>query len=208
VVTFETSELLPATLRAAAVVALAVGTHVLVRRAVRRLRGQGSLSENGGFIARAVSKWGLTVVVLLTVMQQFGVSVHTLWTALSAVFVMLAVGFIAMWSVLSNVLCALFLVVFAPFRIGDRIEIIEVAAKEADKRGLRGKVSGMDLIYTTLLDEGDRSTIRVPNNLLFQRAIRTISGADTRSLGSDLFDQRGVRAGEPEPGGTRDGAAP
>ncbi|MGE0485569.1 MAG: mechanosensitive ion channel domain-containing protein [Gammaproteobacteria bacterium] len=205
--TLEAPELLPATLRAAAVVVLAVGVHVLVRRTVRRLHGRGTLSENAGFIARAVSKWGLTVVVLLSVMQQFGVSVHSLWTALSAVFVMLAVGFIAMWSVLSNVLCALFLVVFAPFRIGDRIEILEVSAKEVDKRGLRGKVTGMDLIYTTLLDESDRSTIRVPNNLLFQRAIRTISGADTRSLGSDLFDQRGVRAGEQSTGGERDSAA-
>ncbi|MCB1745681.1 MAG: mechanosensitive ion channel [Gammaproteobacteria bacterium] len=200
-------ELLPAALRATAIVVLAVGVHVVVRRGVRRLRGEGRLSENAGFIARALSKWGLTVVVLLSVMQQFGVSVHTLWTALSAVFVMVAVGFVAMWSVLSNMLCALFLVVFAPFRIGDRIEIIEVTAKEADKRGLRGKVTGMDLIYTTLLDEDDRSTIRVPNNLLFQRAIRTVSGADTRSLGSDLFDQRGVRAGEPESSGTRDGGA-
>lgn len=198
----ETTLLLPAALRATVVVTLAVGVHLLVRRGVRRLHAAGRLSENAGFVTRAVSKWGLAVVALLSVMQQFGVSVHTLWTALSAVFVLVAVGFVAMWSVLSNMLCALFLVVFAPFRIGDRIEIIEVVLKERDKHGLRGKVVGMDLIYTTLLDESDRSTIRVPNNLLFQRAIRTIDGADTRSLGSDLFEQRGLReAAAQESGG-------
>ncbi|MEQ8233303.1 MAG: mechanosensitive ion channel family protein [Gammaproteobacteria bacterium] len=173
--------------RAAVIVVVAMVIHVLARRAVDRLGAAGHVSSNTRFIAGAVVKWSLTALAAVAVMQQFGVSVQALWTALSAVFVLVAVGFVALWSVLSNMLCALFLVLFAPFRIGDRIEVIEVVLNDGSKRGIRGKVLGIDLVYTTLQDD-DGSTVRIPNNMLFQRAIRTVSGAETRSLGSDLFD--------------------
>ncbi|MEQ8660927.1 MAG: mechanosensitive ion channel family protein [Gammaproteobacteria bacterium] len=174
-------------LRAAVIVTVALVVHLLARRAVARLGAGGRFSSNTRFIATAVVKWGLTVVAAVAVMQQFGISVQTLWTALSAVLVLVAVGFVALWSVLSNMLCALFLVLFAPFRIGDRIEVIEVVLNDGSKHGIRGKVIGIDLVYTTLQDD-DCSLVRIPNNMLFQRAIRTVSGADTRSLGSDLFE--------------------
>jgi small-conductance mechanosensitive channel len=175
-------------LRAAVIVVVAVIVHLLARRALERLGAAGHVTSNTQFFAGAVLKWGLTVLAAVTVMQQFGVSVQALWTALSAVFVLVAVGFVALWSVLSNMLCALFLVLFAPFRIGDRIEVIEVVLNDGSKRGIRGKVTGIDLVYTTLQDDDDGSTVRIPNNMLFQRAIRTVSGAETRSLGSELFD--------------------
>ncbi len=174
-------------LRAAVILAVALAVHLLGRRALERVDRAGRLSSNTRFIATAVLKWGLVVIASVAVMQQFGISVHALWTALSAVFVLVAVGFVALWSVLSNMLCAVFLVLFAPFRIGDRIEIIEVVLNDGTKQGLRGTVTGIDLIYTTLQDDDD-STVRIPNNMLFQRAIRTTSGASTRSLGSDLFE--------------------
>ena len=181
-------------LRAAVILAVALALHLLGRRALERVGRAGRLSSNTRFIATAVLKWGLVVIASIAVMQQFGISVHSLWTALSAVFVLVAVGFVALWSVLSNMLCAVFLVLFAPFRIGDRIEVIEIVLNDGTKQGLRGTVTGIDLIYTTLQDDDD-STVRIPNNMLFQRAIRTTSGASTRSLGSDLF--------EPPVGGAR-----
>lgn len=174
-------------LRATVILAVALVLHLLGRRALERVGRAGRLSSNTRFIATAVLKWGLVVIASVAIMQQFGISVHSLWTALSAVFVLVAVGFVALWSVLSNMLCAVFLVLFAPFRIGDRIEIIEIVLNDGTKQGLRGTVTGIDLIYTTLQDDDD-SRVRIPNNMLFQRAIRTTSGASTRSLGSDLFE--------------------
>lgn len=174
-------------LRATVILTVALVLHLLGRRALERVGRAGRLSSNTRFMATAVLKWGLVVIASVAVMQQFGISVHSLWTALSAVFVLVAVGFVALWSVLSNMLCAVFLVLFAPFRIGDRVEIIEIVLNDGTKQGLRGTVTGIDLIYTTLHDDDD-STVRIPNNMLFQRAIRTTSGASTRSLGSDLFE--------------------
>ncbi len=191
-------------LRAAVILAVALALHLLGRRALERVAHAGRLSSNTRFIATAVLKWGLVVIASIAVMQQFGISVHSLWTALSAVFVLVAVGFVALWSVLSNMLCAVFLVLFAPFRIGDRIEVIEIVLNDGTKQGLRGKVTGIDLIYTTLQDDDD-STVRIPNNMLFQRAIRTTSGASTRSLGSDLFEPQASGSRPREAAGTADG---
>jgi len=51
---------------------------------------------------------------------------------------------------------------------------------------MRGRVTGINMLYTELVQDAG-GTLRVPNNLLFQRAIRTVEGDDTASLGSSLF---------------------
>lgn len=76
---------------------------------------------------------------------------------------MIAIGFVAVWSVASNALGALVLLVYQPFKVGSVVEL-PVA-------GVRGKVVNFNLIYTTLRgEEGD--LIEVPNNTFFQQPIR------------------------------------
>lgn len=192
--------LFPALVRALLVVLVGVVLYVVARRTLTRLHAGGRLSTNGEFVARTGLKWLLGIAIILGVVGQFGISPASLWTAVSAVFVLVAVGFVAIWSVLSNMLCAVVLVFFAPFRIGDRIEIIELTLNDGTKTGLRGRVVGIDLMFTTLADDvNGGSTLRIPNNMLFQRAIRTIHGDDTRSLGSELFSPETGRPREPVP---------
>jgi small-conductance mechanosensitive channel len=83
---------------------------------------------------------------------------------------MIAVGFIAVWSVLSNLLCSILLVIFRPFQLGDEIEITEPVGGSS----LRGKVMKFNVMYTTLLEDidGDKVTTNIPNNIFFQKAIR------------------------------------
>lgn len=182
------SAFLPSLVKAFVVVAIGLVLYLAGRRGLGRLRARGRLSGNGEFVARSALKWLLAVIVTIAAVQQFGISLHALWTGISAVLVLVAVGFVALWSVLSNMLCSIILVMFAPFRIGDRVEIIEVVLNDGTKSGVKGRVLGIDLMYTTLEDDqSGGSTLRIPNNMLFQRAIRTIHGEDTRSLGSDLF---------------------
>lgn len=113
------------------------------------------------------------IVVLLLVLGFFGVSVQAFWAALSGVLVLVALGFVAVWSVLSNVLCSVLIVVFAPFRIGDEVEIQDPGAAIV----MRGKVRGINMIFTTLEPSAESSDttgmiIRVPNNVFFQKYLR------------------------------------
>ena len=112
---------------------------------------------------------------LLTILEAFGVSGAVLWTAFTGFAAVAAVAFFAAWSVLTNLFCALLIVLTRPFRLYDHIELVE----SGDKPGLPGRVVDMNLIYVTLQEThpgGGDSVLRVPNSLFFQRATRRWRG--------------------------------
>lgn len=108
---------------------------------------------------------------LLLVLERLGVSGGVLWTAFTGFTAVAAVAFFAAWSVLTNIFCALLLLITRPFRLHDQIELME----GGDRPGLRGKVVDMNLIYVTLKEthpKGGMSQLRIPNSLFFQRSTR------------------------------------
>jgi small-conductance mechanosensitive channel len=96
---------------------------------------------------------------------------------LSAALALVAIGFFAVWSVLSNLLCALMLVVVKPFRVGDSIEVCG--------DGLKGKVIDLNFAFVTLREE-EGALIRVPNNQFFQKSIRCEAGEERTDLAEQL----------------------
>ena len=126
-------------------------------------------------------RWFIIVLVVLLICRQLGISLTLVLTSVSGILMLVAIGFVAAWSVLSNVSCAFLLLVFPPFNFGDTIEI-----KDPEKEsGIKGKVVGLNLFYTTLKStdaEGSDVFIRVPNNLFFQRVIVCHSGDHTEAL--------------------------
>jgi small-conductance mechanosensitive channel len=75
--------------------------------------------------------------------------------------------------VLSNIFCSVLIFTTRPFRLYDRIEVLE----NGEKAGLKGRVVDINLIYTTLQEEGADDghpgpTLQIPNSLFFQRAVR------------------------------------
>lgn len=112
---------------------------------------------------------------LLMVLERFGVSGGVLWTAFTGFAAVAAIAFFAAWSVLTNIFCALLLLITRPFRLQDHIELLE----GGDRPGLRGQVVDMNLIYVTLLEThpgGGESVLRIPNSLFFQRSTRRWKG--------------------------------
>ena len=157
--------------------------YILVCRALKKIAAKGFLDYQLRIILGGIVKWILIVVVILLCLGFFGVSVGTLWAALSGMLALIAVGFIAVWSVLSNILCSILLIVFPPFRIGDEIEIQEPTSNFF----VRGKVVGTNMLFTSLEatnpeDEADSTILRVPNNIFFQKYVRCIPGKGTESL--------------------------
>lgn len=112
---------------------------------------------------------------LIAILERLGVSGTVLWTALTGFAAVAAVAFFAAWSVLSNIFCTLLIVITRPFRLYDYIEVLE----NGEKPGLKGRVTDINFIYTTLAElesEGQQSVLEVPNNLFFQRTIRRWRG--------------------------------
>lgn len=167
---------------------LGIIAHKMIRKSLAALEEKNYVSKTFVTVVSNFLKWVIVVIVLLLILQQIGISIDSLWTVISALLALFAVGFVAVWSILSNVLCTLMLLIFAPFRIGDRIELREVAGGT----GIRGKVININMMYTTLEEEEDNSRkyeIRIPNNLFFQKIIRCSSGWETVSLNKQLFEE-------------------
>jgi small-conductance mechanosensitive channel len=152
-------------------------------RGLATLRATGRLSVHSHTILRRIGYWAATVCGALLVLQQFGL-MENAWTTLTAMLAMVAVGFVAVWSVLSNTLCSVILMVSQPFEVGDTVEF--------PGDDLRGKVVDFNLIFTTLRDDRGH-LIQVPNNTFFQKPIRREVGAQTVSL-----DQQADRTGPAE----------
>ena len=120
---------------------------------------------------RGLVRWLIMGSALLMVLERLGVSATVLWTALTGFTAVAAVAFFAIWSVLSNMFCALLIFTMGPFRIGDTVEVID----SADKPGVKGRVIAINLFYTTLQDlteDASGAVLQVPNSLFFQRSVR------------------------------------
>ncbi|MEO8205901.1 MAG: mechanosensitive ion channel domain-containing protein [Chthoniobacterales bacterium] len=105
-------------------------------------------------------RWGGYVIIIALILSNFGIPVLTM---VGTVVAMVALGFVAVWSVLTNISCALLLIIFQPFQIEDEIEF------PGDP--IKGRVVDLNFIFTTLETEnGD--LLQIPNSLFFQKTIR------------------------------------
>ena len=118
----------------------------LLRLLVQRLSRRYDLPREIAIGVRRVGVFVIGFGALLTILEAFGVSGAVLWTAFTGFAAVAAVAFFAAWSVLTNLFCALLIVLTRPFRLYDHIELVE----SGDKPGLRGRVVDINLIYTTL----------------------------------------------------------
>ncbi|MBX3133512.1 MAG: mechanosensitive ion channel family protein [Gemmatimonadaceae bacterium] len=164
-------------------VAIIVLVAILLQRLLHRLIsrvGEGYDLPPGALPgARRAVSWLIKGGALLLILERLGVSGTVLWTIFSGFAAVGAVAFFAAWSVLSNIFCSMLIFSTEPFRLGDHVEILE----NGEKPGLKGRVTDINLIYTTLQEVGagvgEDRTLRVPNNMFFQRILRRWRGSET-----------------------------
>lgn len=123
----------------------------------------------------------ISAAAFLLILQRLGVSGTVLWTAFTGFAAVAAVAFFAAWSVLSNIFCTMLILATRPFRLGDHVELLD----GGDKPGLGGRVTDINLVYSTLQEIDDDglprgSVLRVPNSLFFQRSVRRWRSAEDR----------------------------
>ena len=157
-----------------AIVLCALLLRALLLHLVRRVAQRYELPTQVVVVARRTTGFLLGFAALLLALRVLGVSGAVLWGAFTGFATVAAVAFFALWSVLTNVFCALLILLTRPFRLLDHIELVE----SGDKAGLRGRVVDMNPIYVTLEEShpDGESVLRVPNSLFFQRATRRWRG--------------------------------
>ncbi|MBA1202218.1 mechanosensitive ion channel family protein [Pseudomonas capeferrum] len=154
-----------------------------VARCLNRLGERYPLPPELLLPVRGTLRWLIMGSALLFVLERLGVSATVLWTALSGFVAVAAVAFFAMWSVLSNLLCAVLIFTVGPFRIGDVVELVDTL----DKPGVKGRVIAINLLFTTLLEMPDAggALVQVPNSQFFQKSVRRWRGTEISNQGHD-----------------------
>ncbi|REJ90572.1 MAG: mechanosensitive ion channel family protein [Planctomycetota bacterium] len=173
---------------AAAVVAGAAVLYVLFLRGLRTLQSRRYLPEPLVAPLRRIGVWVILIATGLLLLQVLGI-LQSVIAAVTGVFALLAIGFVAVWSVLSNTLCSLILMIIRPFRVGDTLSF--------PPDNLQGRVVNFNLIFTTLETEDDL-LLQIPNNMFFQRPVVRAVGKWKIGLADQLYESKNA-TGRPAP---------
>lgn len=170
----------------AIILTIALGLFFGLRGRILRFAQWAGLPRLAFAPVRLTLRYTILLVAGAMILTLWGFQIGTLLALLGSILGLVAIGFVAVWSVLSNFLCTFVLVIFKPFSVGDELEI---AAE-----GVKGRVIDLTLIFTTLqVSPGE--TVLIPNNTFFQRIFRRRAGAHTSSLADQL------RQPNPQPAG-------
>lgn len=150
---------------------------LFTRRLLSRLGRHYTLPAQIEMAIRRLTNFVIGTVALVAILQTLNVQASVLWTAFTGFAAVGAVAFFAAWSVLSNIFCTFLIFTTRPFRLGDQIELLE----NGEKPGLKGVVTDINLIYTTLHEVGgpaEGTLMQIPNSLFFQRGLRRWRAGD------------------------------
>jgi len=104
---------------------------------------------------------GLVVAETMT----WGIHLSGLYVFITSFFAMVAIGFFAVWSVLSNITSSVLIFFLFPYEIGDHIQVV---GDDID-----GKIADITLFHL-IIDSGERGLVTIPNNLVIQKSIRIL----------------------------------
>jgi small-conductance mechanosensitive channel len=105
----------------------------------------------------------LTVIIIV-----WGVKKDQLFLFISSIFAVIGVAAFAQWSLLSNITAGIILFFYFPFKIGDKIKIMD---KDFP---VIGEIMDIKAFYILLKTE-EHELVTYPNNLLMQKGISVLT---------------------------------
>lgn len=117
----------------------------------------------------------------------WGVDYRELGVFFSSVFAVIGVALFAQWSILSNITSGVILFFSFPFKIGDRIRIMDKEIVD-----LEDHVNGIFVIedikaFHVHLRKGNGELLTYPNNLMLQKAVTLINTYADSKEGSEVL---------------------
>ncbi len=160
----------------------------LTARSLRGLEQRLALPYEALLTITRVINVVLWLIAAMLILNVWGVSVSGLWTLLISAVTVIGVGFLAVWTMISNVTAGLFITIWRPFQFGHTVELLP--------ENLKGRVIDRNMMFTILREESG-ARLHIPNNLFFQKAFR-VSGREQRSPFEELeAGTAGSKGGEP-----------
>ena len=134
--------------------------NLFLGRVLVLLGSKTNLTRNDIEPVRRLIAWILRVLGLILVFGVLGFELGGLWAMISTVLGLIAIGFVAVWSLLSNASSTVLILFLRPYQIGDDVEFVG--------EPVRGRVMDLNFFFTTLLDH-EGQLVQIPNNLFLDR---------------------------------------
>jgi small conductance mechanosensitive channel len=129
-----------------------------------------------GFLSSLV-RYALLAIVLVAILQVIGIQATSLIAVLGAAS--LAIG-LALQGTLTNMAAGVMLLLFRPFRVGQRVEI----------GGKTGEVRDLNLFFTELAT-GDNVQVLIPNGSVWGNALTNFSAYPSRLVETTVVARNG-----------------
>lgn len=154
----------------------------LLSKTIRKVGRVSDLNEARTRLIIKYISFGLLSVAMIILILIWGVNVRELGLILSSVFAVIGVALFAQWSILSNITAGIILFFSFPYKIGDKIRIMD---KETEYRGeyLIEDIKAYHLHLRNDLGE----LVTYPNNLMLQKAIIISDNSQSDSGDSDIL---------------------
>lgn len=162
------------------VLAIMVGTYVLnllVGRAMLVLATRTRLTALDVMPFRQVLRWVTRFLASILILSVLGFQIGGVWAMLSTIMGLVAIGFVAVWSILSHTSATMLILFLHPFQMGDDLEF----AGES----VQGRAVDINFFFTTLIGH-DGVLNQIPNNLFFQKTLKRRKNAHLISLAAQL----------------------
>jgi small-conductance mechanosensitive channel len=162
--------------------------YIFAKRAFTKvIRGIGSEREVAHkrvqYVLAVVNfSWGLLALTGISIAA--GVNFKDFGVFLSSALAILGVSLFATWSILSNVTASVIVFFFFPYRVGDKVKIID------GENSIEGMIKEITLFHVILEDSAD-TIVTYPNTLIFQKPVSVSKGKSELSASAET-DFNGV----------------
>jgi small-conductance mechanosensitive channel len=121
-----------------------------------------------GYMRKAVNI-GFLLLGFILVCFVIGLGYQQVFIFLSSFLAVLGIALVAQWSILSNITAGVIIFFAFPYRIGDRIKVVD---KDDD---ITGRIVEIALFHV-LIRRDDGSTVTYPNSIILQKAVIKLTG--------------------------------
>ncbi len=154
----------------------------ITNKTIRKVGNISALNEARTRLVMKYFSFGFTAITFIILILIWGVNIKELSLILSSVFAVIGVAMFAQWSILSNVTAGIILFFSFPFKIGDRIQIMD---KEIETSG--SYIIEDIRAYHIHLRKENGELLTYPNNLMLQKAVRVLANEITENESSEAL---------------------
>ena len=152
---------------------------------IKIIRRVSRISDMDAIRSRLIIKYvivGHGLILVIAMVLIWGVPIADIGVVLSSVFAVIGVALFASWSILSNITAGVILFFTFPFKIGDRIRVLDKDLPEP----LECIIEDIRAFHLHLR-KSNGELVTYPNNLMLQKAVALLAPEDTHAEGSEAL---------------------